>query len=61
MKKMRYTGATDAQVNFGNCDDPRGLLSEGTVYDVDGVDVHSWHTKIKLSGVEVVSQFEIRK
>lgn len=43
-----YIGATDAQVSWGGCDDPRGLLEEGHLYTVLEKDVHTWHTKIEL-------------
>lgn len=50
--KVIYTGATDAQVNWGGGDDPRGVLVEGQEYEVEHRDVHSWHTKLTLAGVE---------
>lgn len=43
-----YTGASDAQVNWGGNDDPRGVLIEGNEYVVRSTEVHSWHTKIEL-------------
>lgn len=49
---VRYIGATDAQVNWGNCDDPRERLIEGGVYQVEKTEEHRWHTKVKLVGVE---------
>jgi hypothetical protein len=51
MGKVIYIGATDEQVRWGGNDDPRGLLTEGQTYTVEKTEVHSWHTKIKLSGV----------
>lgn len=48
VEKVLYVGATDAQVNWGGCDDPRGLLEEGKEYTLLSRDVHSWHTKIEL-------------
>jgi len=47
---VEFIGATDEQVNFGNCDDPRAILSMGSKYKVREVEVHSWHTKITLAG-----------
>jgi len=44
-----YTGATDAQVQWGGCDDPRGLLTEGSRYVVTKREVHSMHTKLHLA------------
>jgi hypothetical protein len=49
--KVIYTGATDAQVNWGSCDDPRLRLLEGNEYEVEDRREHSWHTKLKLRGV----------
>lgn len=50
-EKVTYTGATDAQVNWGSCDDPRHLLVEGNEYEIEDRRVHSWHTKLKLRNV----------
>lgn len=50
--KVIYEGATDAQVSWGNNDDPRGVLIEGQEYEVAERDVHSYHTKIRLVGIE---------
>lgn len=46
---VKYEGASDSQVNWGSCDDPRGLLQEGTEYELDHEEVHSFHTKYILS------------
>jgi hypothetical protein len=51
-RRLRYIGATDAQVNWGGNADPRGLLTEGEVYDLDRQSVHSWHTKVWLVGID---------
>jgi hypothetical protein len=50
--KVVYLGASDSQVAWGQCDDPRGTLTEGEVYTVDHTEVHSWHTKVYLEGHE---------
>jgi len=52
MKGLVYTGATDAQVRWGGNSDPGGVLIEGRVYTVEHTDVHTWHTKIKLVGID---------
>lgn len=49
MKQVVYDGAIDAQVRWGNNDDPRGVLIEGETYNVKSEEVHSWHTKIELA------------
>ena len=35
-------------INWGGHDDPRGLLVPGVAYEVEWVEVHSYHTKIHL-------------
>ena len=51
MKKndtVEYVGCSDEQVRWGNNDDPRSYLIVGKHYEIEKVDVHSQHTKIKL-------------
>lgn len=50
--KVKYIGASDPQVNWGDCDDPRNVLIEGEVYEVKEEDVHTWHTKFSLVGID---------
>lgn len=45
---VRFLGTTDQQVKWGNNDDPRGILTIGSIYEVSEVEVHNWHTKIQL-------------
>ena len=45
-----YIGATDSQVNWGNCADPRDVLTEGETYVIEDAEEHSWHTKVYLKG-----------
>lgn len=49
---VRFVGASDTQVNWGGCDDPRPLMEEGDEFILEDVEVHSWHTKVRLKGVE---------
>lgn len=46
--KVKYTGSTDDQVNWGHGDDPRPLLIEGHEYELQREEVHSWHTLYHL-------------
>jgi hypothetical protein len=46
--KTKYTKATDEQVKWGSNDDPRGLLEPGKEYEIEGIEMHSWHSKIHL-------------
>lgn len=48
--KVQYLGATDQQVQWGGCSDPRGVLTDGMLYEVERSEVHSWHTKLFLNG-----------
>jgi hypothetical protein len=50
-RKIKFVAACDEQVRWGGCDDPRGVLAVGEVYEVDTVETHSWHTKVSLVGV----------
>ena len=44
-----YTGASQAQVSWGNCADPRGVLTLGASYEIEREEVHSSHTKLFLA------------
>ena len=48
MKLARYIGCDSSQVKWGDNDDPRTILEEGSVYAVKSEEVHAWHTKIEL-------------
>jgi len=50
--KVIYTGCDDDQVRWGGNSDPRGILVEGNTYEVEDYEIHSWHTKLKLVGVD---------
>ena len=52
--KVKYIGASDQQVSWGANDDPRKYLTEGDVYEVSYVEIHTWHTKISLKGYETL-------
>ena len=49
--RVQYIGCSPEQINWGNNDDPSGLLEEGYVYHVSHVDIRSSHTKIMLKGI----------
>lgn len=49
--KVRFIGATDEQVSFGGGDDPRSIIKDNSIHEVIDVEVHSWHTKLYLRGV----------
>ena len=43
---------TQAQINWGSHDDPRGVLEVGKEYIIDRTEVHSQHTKVFLKGYD---------
>jgi hypothetical protein len=47
---VRFNGASKEQIAWGNNDDPNPLLKVGQIYDVIDIEVHSWHTKIRIHG-----------
>ena len=50
-----YNGASNQQVKWGLCDDPRlSILSVGSVYTVKSVDTHNWYTSVILNEVNGV-------
>jgi hypothetical protein len=50
--KVVYTGSDDYQVRWGSNDDPRKVLFEGDIYQIEKVEVHSQHTKLHLLGIK---------
>ena len=50
MKKVRYTGCSDAQATCGKSHDSRGVLVVGANYEVEREEVHRWHTLLHLKG-----------
>jgi hypothetical protein len=51
---VRYTGHPEPlQVQWGGNSNPQdALLVPGEVYELDRVEVHSWHTKLFLVGID---------
>lgn len=50
--KVKYIGADDDQIKWGNNDDPRKILIVGEIYIVSHTEIHSWHTKLYLKGIQ---------
>lgn len=47
--KIIYQGnATDAQVKWGDGDDPRIHLIFNRVYTIEKIKIHSWYTEVHL-------------
>jgi len=50
--KVVFTGCTEHQKRFGNNTGDTDKLEVGKVYEVKEIEVHSWHTKYYLEGLE---------
>jgi hypothetical protein len=51
-KDVVFTGCSEAQHSWGShTGDFEGLVV-GSVYNVEKVEVHSWHTKLYLKGIK---------
>lgn len=46
--KVRFTEASDEQVNWSGNDDPRKVLELGGEYIIEKADVYPWHTDVTL-------------
>ena len=49
--KVKFIEATIEQIRWGSNDDPNLVCEVGATYEVEKVEVHSWHTKIWLKGI----------
>jgi len=52
MKTAKFIGHNDEQRRFGNCQETRGILVPGRVYEIERVQTHSWHTKLHLVDIK---------
>jgi len=50
--RVKFIGCTENQYKWGSCTNPNGILKIGHYYQVEDIEVHSWHTKITLVGIE---------
>lgn len=49
--KVVYIGSSQEQIDWGSNDDPRNILVEGNVYEIENVDIYSQHTKLTLKEI----------
>lgn len=49
--RVIYVGSTIHQVNWGANDDPKNVLIEGDIYQIEKVEEHSSHTKLTLRNI----------
>jgi hypothetical protein len=52
MKATFREDVTETQIKYGGGNDPRGLLLPGHTYEVAKKEVHRWHTRIFLVGID---------
>jgi hypothetical protein len=50
--KVKFIGADKDQIQWGNNDDPNLVCNREDVYEIGYVEVHNWHTKVRLLGIE---------
>ena len=47
-QKLKFTDATDMQVSWGGCDDPRPIMKTGEQVTIKNIEVHTHHTKLEF-------------
>lgn len=50
--KVKFTGCSKEQQKWGNNTDPTDKLVVGSEYTISDIEIHSWHTKITLEGID---------
>lgn len=50
--KVKFTGASESQKNWGSYTGNYDDLIEGNEYLIDHTEVHSSHTKVYIEGIE---------
>jgi hypothetical protein len=46
-----FCGCTEEQSNWGNNDEP-DMLVVGKAYEIERIEPHMWHTKLKLVNID---------
>lgn len=50
--KVIFTGASIEQTRWGGNDDPYKVMKEDDMLEIESVEVHSWHTKLRFVGID---------
>lgn len=50
--KVKFISSNKSQVEWGNNDDPDLFLSKEQIYEIEKVEIHSYHTKLYLKGIK---------
>ena len=51
-KKVTFTGCSEEQRKWGSYTGDISKLKVGNKYKVKDVEIHTWHTKVFLEGIE---------
>ena len=49
--RVTFCGCTEEQSRWGNNDEP-DMLQVGKAYEIEKVEPHKWHTKLKLVDID---------
>jgi len=49
--KVKFIGCSDLQVKWGKGSDPGKNLIIDHVYEVESIEMHSWHTLYQINGI----------
>ena len=52
MDMATYLGCSDDQVSYGGHNDPRGILIEGKIYEIEDLVIESYVSRMMLKGIE---------
>jgi len=51
--KVKYIGnVCEESINWCDYDDPRDILNEGCIYEIERKEIHTWHTNIFLKNID---------
>lgn len=51
-QKVLFLGSIPEQVRWGSNTDPTDIFVKGSEYEIEFIEPHTWHTKLKLKGIE---------
>lgn len=52
MMKVKFVECSDEQASFCGGEDPREHLKINEIYELENVEVHSWHTRYFIKGFD---------
>ena len=48
---VKFIGCSKEQIAWGNNNDPNPILFVNNEYQVEKIEIHTWHTKLSLYGI----------